>query len=583
MQPAPPAGFADSLGLPSFQAHLLYNRGIRERVEVDPYLADDSTYLHDPMLLPDMAGAVDRIEKALSAGETIGVFGDFDVDGITGTALLVQAFQELGAKVVPYLPDRVDEGHGLNVDAIKSLRAEGVSLLVTVDCGSSSADEVGVAALLGVDVIVTDHHSLSDTPPEATALVNPSRRDSSYPYHGLTGAGLSFKLAEAVWSALGKSHPDHLLELAAMGTVADLGPLTGENRYLVKKGLERLNETRHPGLKALIARSGQTFGMLDTESLAFGLIPRLNAAGRLGDASVSLKLLTATSLEAAEPIAEHLEHQNAERRRLSEEGVAQAYERLETESGPIPPIIILEHEEWLPGILGLIAGNLTEAFYRPAVAVLVEGETCRASARSIPEFNIVSALHKSRHLFHRYGGHPRAAGFAMPASDLPRLKRELTAVADQELGNMDLVPTIDVDCEITPALLDDHNFGFIQSLSPFGEENPAPVFLTRNARVVDARQVGQQNKHLKMRVGHNGQVWPAIAFRQGDREVTAGDNVDLVYTASLNNWNGQRTLELNVLDFRPVGPAGPTNAWPDAGARPSASGPSPVDSPQFDW
>ena len=551
MHPALPVGFAQSLDLSPFQAHLLYNRGIREREEVEPYLADHSIHLHDPLMLPDMAKAVDRIERAVAAGETIGVFGDFDVDGLTGTALLVLALGELGAKVVSYLPDRVDEGHGLNTDAVRSLRAQGVSLLVTVDCGSSSTEEVEVASSLGVDVIVTDHHTLSDNPPTTIALVNPSRGDSNYPYGGLTGAGLSFKLVEALWSALGRPRPDHFLELAAMGTVADLGPLTGENRYLVKKGLERLNETRHPGLKVLIARSRQKYGLLDTDSLAFGLIPRLNAAGRLGNAYLSLKLLTATSLDAAEPIAEHLERQNDERRRLSEEAVAQAYKKLDREFGTVPPIIILEHEEWLPGILGLVAANLTESFYRPAVAVLVEGETCRASARSIPEFDIISALHQSRDLFHRYGGHPRAAGFAMSASDLPRLKMELTKVADEELGASELVPSIDVDCEITPALLDAPNVNFIQSLSPFGEQNPAPVFLTRNVRVSEVRQVGQQKQHLKMRVSHSGRIWEAIAFRQGARGVTMGDTLDLVYTAAMNHWRDQPRLELNVLDFRP--------------------------------
>ena len=305
--PSPPAGFAQSLGLAPFQEHLLYNRGIRHQEELDQFLAADARLTYDPLLLPDMSKAVNRLQTALADGEVIGIFGDFDTDGVTGTALLVQALTELGAKVISYLPDRVDEGHGLNAAAIESIRAQNASLLVTVDCGVSSAEEVELASSLGIDTIITDHHSLPAVVPKAQAVVNPRRPDSRYPYDGLTGVGLSFKLVEALWAALGRPQPDHLLELVALGTVADVGPLTGENRYLVKKGLERLNATQHAGLRALIARSGVRPGSLDTESLSFGLIPRLNAAGRLGDASLSLELLTASSTEVAGPIAERLE------------------------------------------------------------------------------------------------------------------------------------------------------------------------------------------------------------------------------------------------------------------------------------
>jgi single-stranded-DNA-specific exonuclease len=549
---APPAGFARSLGLPPFQAHLLYNRGIRRPEELDAYMAADLRLANDPMLLPDMGKAVARLERALATGEVIGVFGDFDTDGVTGTALLVDALQELGSRVVPYLPDRLDEGHGLNAEAIESLRAKGVSLLVTVDCGVSSVEEVRLASSMEIDTIITDHHSLPSSIPDALAIVNPRRPDSSYPYHGLTGVGISFKLIEALWAALGRPRPDHLLELVALGTVADVGPLTGENRHLVKWGLERLNETRHPGLRALVARSRLKLGSLDTESLSFGLIPRLNAAGRLGDASLSLELLTATSPEAAERIAEDLERLNDERRLLTAEGVAQAREQVELQSQTVPPIIIVQHREWQPGILGLIAGGLSESFYRPVVAISLGEQVSRASARSIPEFDIVEALQGSSGLFHRFGGHPQAAGFTMPTRHLARLKRDLAAAADGKMEGADLVPTIEIDCEISPALLDDQNFGFIQALRPFGEGNPAPVFLTRNAVVAEARRVGKRRNHLKMRIAHGESSWEAIAFGQGDKAADSGATVDIVYTVGLNDWGGRQTMQLNVLDFRPA-------------------------------
>ena len=551
-RPTPPLGFAKSLGTPPFQAHLLYNRGIRSREELDAYLAADLRLAADPMLLPDMGKAVARLRRALSTGEMIGAFGDFDTDGVTGTALLVQALGELGSRVVPYLPDRVDEGHGLNVEAIKSLRARGVSLLVTVDCGVSSIEEVKLASSLGIDTIITDHHSLPSSVPDALAIVNSKRPDSSYPFRELTGVGLSFKLVEALWAALGRARPDQLLELVALGTVADVGPLTGENRHLVKWGLDRLNETRNVGLRALVASSKLRMGSLDTDSLSFGLIPRLNAAGRLGDANLSLDLLTATSPEAAERIAEELESRNNERRLLTAQGLAQSLEQLKLQLQTVPSIIIVQHKEWLPGILGLIAGNLSERFYRPAVAISMGEQVSRASARSIPEFDIIEALQRSRGLFHRFGGHPQAAGFTMPTSHLTRLKNDLITAADERMGGTDLVPAIEVDCEISPALLNDHNFGFIEALRPFGEGNPAPVFLTRNAMVESARQVGKQRDHLKMRIAHGGRTWEAIAFGQGDSAAAAGARVDLVYTVGLNDWGGRKSLQLNMLDFRPA-------------------------------
>ena len=549
-RPTPPLGFARTLCLPPFQAHLLYNRGITSPAQLDAFLTADSSLSHDPFLLPDMGSAVSRLQRALRGGEVVAIFGDFDADGVTGTALLAQALREMGARVIPYLPDRVDEGHGLNTEAIESLRAQDVSLLVTVDCGSNSVEEVETASSMGMDTVITDHHSIPPVLPNASALVNPRRPDSTYPYDGLTGAGLSLKLAEGLFAAAGRPPPDHLLELAALGTVADVGPLTGENRHIVRAGLERLNETQNPGLSALIGRSGLTFGSLDVESLSYGLIPRLNAAGRLGHASLSLRLLTAGSREEADPIAEELERHNDQRRQHTEEGVAQARDQVEDDADGIAPIIVVEHREWLPGVLGLIAGRLAEEYYRPAVAVSIDGPLCRASARSIPELDIVETLAKSHELFHRFGGHPRAAGFTASTADLPRIRRELLAAAEEKLDGVGLAPSIQVDCEISPALLDDQNLEFIQSLGPFGEGNPSPVFLTQNAHVVDTRLVGKTSDHWKMRIGHGRRTWDAIAFRQGELAVAAGDRVDLVYTAGLDDWGGLPRLQLNVLDFR---------------------------------
>ena len=551
--PAPPAGFADSLGLSSFQAHLLYNRGIRQRSEAQRFLAVDASSLNDPMLLPDMGVAVARLSAALTSDESIGIFGDFDADGITGTAVLVRGLRHLGATVLPYLPDRVSEGHGLNDRAIRLLKGQGVTLLVTVDCGATSVDEVALAGSLGMDVIITDHHSMVTEGAAACAMINPSRPDSAYPFPHLTGVGVSFKLVEALYADLGETYPEDLMELVALGTVADVGRLTGENRYFVKKGLEYLNATRSPGLQALIARAGLVAGDLDAESLSFGLIPRLNVAGRLGHAGISLDLLTASTLEMAEPLADELDRKNGERRRLTEQGVSaarmQVDERLE--SAGIPSIVIVSSRDWVPGILGLIAGRVSEHYNRPAIAISVGDEVSRASARSIPEFDIVKELAASRDLLVKFGGHSQAAGFTVPTELLPTLQRELEAVADERLRGMDLRPRLEYDCDVSPTMLTGENFAFIQSLAPFGNGNPAPVFLTRDARVVEVRQVGKTGDHLKMRVSHSGDVWDAIAFRQGDRLDAASHRIDLLYTVGLNNWGGRSRMELAVQEFRP--------------------------------
>ena len=553
--PVPPPGFSRKLGLSPFYAHLLYNRGIRTSSQAESYLAADSRLANDPFLLPDMGKAVARVRRAVEGGEHIGVFGDFDTDGVTGTALLTTALRNLGATVTPYLPHRVDEGHGLNDQALRTLSDLGVSLVVTVDCGASSIDEVAYAGTIGIDVIVTDHHPSQEYSPAAWAVIDPQRSDSRYPYPDLTGVGMAYKLAQALYDEMGRALPEGLLELVALGTVADVGPLTGENRYLVKEGLRAINTTNNLGIRALAAVCGAKLGSLDTESLSFGLIPRLNAAGRLDHALTSLQLLCATDPADAERLAEGLDRKNGERQVLTEQGVREAEEQLEAESGPEgpPSIILASSDEWTPGVLGLIAGRLAERYHRPAIAISIGAELSRASARSIPEFDIASALAECQQHFVRFGGHPQAAGFTARTSELGSLKGRLRALADERLAGLDLSPRISVDCEVSPSLFRGKGFEFVQSLAPFGAGNRAPIFLTRFARVVRASQVGADERHLRLRLWHGGDFWDAIAFRQGDMIESARGNIDLVYTVDLNTWRDTTALQLKVLDLTPTG------------------------------
>ena len=537
------------MGRTPFQAHLLYNRGVRSPQDLEFYLAADGRLSHDPFMLPDMDGAVARLRQAVEARELVGVFGDFDADGLTGTALLVEALRELDCPVTHYLPEREREGHGLNPGAIDVLDERGVKLVVTVDCGVGACEEIALAASRGIDTVVTDHHVPPPTLPQAAAIVDPNLNGSRYPFDGLTGVGLAYKLVEALWAELGRTRPEHLLDLVALGTVADVGRLVDENRYFVKRGLETINRTPRPGLEALISKSKLEPGEIDVEALSFKLIPRLNAAGRLGDPSDSLRLLTAASLDEAGPLVDGIEKQNEQRRRMAAETASEALEQVESLEA-VPPLIVVKKEGWHPGILGLIAARLVDTYGRPSIAVSVGPDFSRASARSVPRFDIEQALRLNEGLLEQFGGHPQAAGFTVATPRLAELQERLVATAREWAGSNLPSPAMRFDCEISPGLLGEPTMSFIDSLRPFGPGNPEPVFLTRRARVVEARRVGRNESHLRLRVVHGGRGWTAVAFNRGDAPVDTGDSVDLVYNARVNEWNGSRSVELMVLDLR---------------------------------
>ena len=554
--PSPPPGFAETVGLPPLQTQLLFNRGLRSRSEIDAFLAVDERLRHDPMLLPDMERGVDRLQAAARSGERVGIFGDFDADGVSGTALLSIGLEELGIPVASYLPDRVDEGHGVNEKGIEYLRERGASLLVTVDCGGGSGEEIRAAARIGMETIVTDHHVLDDDLPPACAVISHTRRDSAYPYPHLTGAGTAFKLTEALFDRMGRPRPDHLIGLAALGTVADIGPLTGENRFLVKHGLDRLNRAPGVGVRALMASAGVDQGTLDTETLGFKLIPRLNAAGRLDHAGLSLDLLTATDPGAAARLAAELDAMNKERRALTgrclDEALGQVDALAQSGSG-LPPLLFVGSQTWPPGVLGLIAGRLADRLQRPAVALCFDTDTSRASARSIDGFDMVGALRQAADLLVRFGGHRQAAGFTVKTVNLYSLQRRLQSVAGEALAHLEPAHALDVDAEASPcAVLEQENFRFVQALAPFGKDNPAPLFLGRGVRVVESRVVGRGKGHLKLRVSSGDGIWDAIAFGMGGMAESARGRVDMLYRVGIDDWGGIPKAQLTVTGLRPA-------------------------------
>jgi single-stranded-DNA-specific exonuclease len=533
-------------------AQLLYNRGITEPVQFEPFLAADERLAGDPFLLSGMAEAVPRVIRALLKGELIAVYGDFDADGVTATAILTQGLSLLGNKAIPYIPHRVAEGHGLRHAALSELRQRGVSLVITVDCGVTAFAEVEGAQNEGLDIIITDHHALVSSLPPALAVINPKRDNSAYPFSGLAGVGVAFKLLQALFRASGKERRlDEFLDLVALGTVTDLVPLLGENRYLVKKGLETLNATSRPGLRELVLCAGLGLGNLDTENISYMLGPRLNAPGRLEHAFLSYELLVTTSSERGRQLAALLEEKNAERQRLTSHVLSKAKEEL-SPVDPDVPLLMVGGQDFPPGVIGVVAGKLVDEFYRPAVVLELGAEVSRGSCRSIPEFDITAALTQCCELLSHFGGHARAAGFTLPSNNVAALKRKLLEIARRELAGIHFRSTLAIDAEIPLSELSAETFKLVKMLAPFGQDNPAPTFLSHRVRVADWRCLGSKGEHLKLKLRDGDVVWDAIGFDIGHLSPDITPYLDIVYNLGEERWGGAELLRLNILDLLPV-------------------------------
>jgi len=549
--PAPPS-FVHELGMPALWASLLFNRGVRSPAEARSFLAAPRP--GDPFALDGMDAAASRVLRAVEGRERITVYGDFDADGVTASALLFTALSRMGGNVSAYLPNRVSEGHGLNVAALRQLRAEGASLVITVDTGITASHEVEAANALGIDTVITDHHLALAPAPPAVAVVTPPDAAGASPLRFLAGAGLAFKLAHALYLARGEPLPDDLVGLAAVGTVADLTPLQGENRVLVTAGLAALQRTPSPGILALCETARQRPDRLDTEALSFGLVPRLNAAGRLGSPETSLRLLTASSLEEALPYAQTLEHLNRERQVITDELSADALPVAQLQAKD-SHLLFIAGAQFMPGINGLVASRMVDRFQRPAVVAAVADGVARASARSVPGFNLAEALRSvSGHLV-RHGGHAAAAGFVAREAELRRVSEMLAALAGAVLGGRDLTPSLVVDAVAAPRTLLDDTLRFLERLGPFGQGNPTPLFLARAMHVVEARRVGAEGRHLSLTLRGEGAVWDAVWFSSRGQDavgsgLATGAAVDIVYSMSRDTRFPEGRPRLVVEDLR---------------------------------
>jgi single-stranded-DNA-specific exonuclease len=536
---------------------VLYNRGITDEQEMaDFLLADRLAPTADLFRMAGMNHTIDRIRRAIRAHEPIAIYGDYDVDGVTATALLVQTLATFGANVRPYIPHRAEEGYGLNVEALQHLKDDGVRLIITVDCGVRSLSEVAFAKSIGVDLIVSDHHMPLEELPDAYALINPKQPDCPYPFKELAGVGIAFKIAQALLLVNAKMDAvkvtlteDELLDLVALGTVADLAPLLGENRVLVARGLQQLRQTQRPGLQALIQISG--IKTIETGAIGFSLGPRLNAAGRLDHALNAYDLLMTRDMAEAERIAWDLDLRNRDRQTLTRDLFEKAREMVLAQSNRAA-LLFAADPSFNSGVVGLVASRLTEDFYRPSVVIEQGPVESRGSCRSIPEFHITQALDECRELFVRHGGHAAAAGFTIETAKLEVLSQRLSAIAERQLGGQELMPTLSIDAVLHLHKLKADLFHALKQLEPHGYANPTPIFASRGVSIVELRTVGMDGAHLKMKVGDGGTVFDAIGFKFGPmaERLTRGDKLDIAYTFEENDWNGERKYQLNIKDIK---------------------------------
>jgi single-stranded-DNA-specific exonuclease len=538
-------------------AQILYNRGFLDPRSALAFLRGEGV-THDPFRMEGMAKAVSRIRLAIKRKEVIIVYGDFDADGVTSTTLLVTVLKALGANAHPYIPHRVDEGYGLNHEALSRLAMRGAHLVITVDCGIRSVDEVETGKAAGLDMIITDHHSVGPELPRALAVINPKQEHCKYPEKMLAGVGVTFKLAEALLRTSAAQdrktlpiQPADLLDLVAIGTVADLVPLgTPENRMLVIEGLKALHRAERLGLRALLDVASLAPAQVDATAIGFIIGPRLNAAGRLESAMTAYHLLMAGTLAEAIPYALRLQELNETRQRLTRE--MQTYARtlagVETQD---TPLIFAADAHFKQGIVGLVAGRLTEEFYRPSVVVHRGEAESHGSCRSIAEFNITEALDQCADLLIRHGGHAQAAGFTIHNDNLMRFRERMIDLAATQLSGQALQPRLLIDAEVPLYGLNTHLYEALKRLEPCGHGHPAPVLATRRLRVANHRTVGKDQAHLKLRLTDGNLEQEAIAFRFGELSGALPPVVDVAYALEVNEWNGERSLQLNVIDIQP--------------------------------
>jgi single-stranded-DNA-specific exonuclease len=544
---------------PSLITKLLAQRGILEQESIHDFLNPDYAKLHDPFRFRQMQIAVDRIWKAIEGKEKVTIYADYDADAITALSVMYLGLKKLGITVDYYIPDRFSEGYGMNLEAIRTIAATGNKLIITVDCGINAVEEAKLCKELGMDLIITDHHEVTGELPDALAIVNPKNPKDDYPFPFLTGVGVAYKVMQAVFQATGNREQGTvegwekwLLDLVAIGTVADCQSLTGENRILVSYGLKVLAKTKWPGLKAMLAAANLKTNKYDTFTLGFILAPRINAAGRIKHGDVAFKLLVAENTTEGQILASELNKLNQHRQLLTEQVMSEA--KAQIELAPDKKVLMAAGKDWPKGVVGLVAGRLAEQYNRPVLAISTIEGLATGSARSTPEFDIVAALTAAKDLLQKYGGHTQAAGFTLASDNLPSFHQRLLEYADSL--NLTLnEATLEIDAEVEPTDITWENYGYLEKLAPFGYGNAKPKFSAKGLMVLDCRPVGSDNKHCKLKVKFGDHQLEAICFGQGflNNSVKVGQTIDAVFELLANEWNGNKQLQLKILDVKQNG------------------------------
>ena len=547
---------AEKNNIPLIIANILLNRGISDD-EFSSFMSKSRKHIKNPFDMLDMEKAADRIKAAIDNHEKIVIYGDYDVDGITSTALLYEFLNNNGADVEYYIPDRKDEGYGINIMAVNKLIKRGINLLVTVDCGITAIGEVEFAKLQGMDVIITDHHTCKERiPTAAVAVVNPKRPDDEYEFDGLAGVGVAFKLALALAIKLGLDTGktfDEYVDLAAVGTIADVVPLRDENRIIVDKGLRLLQNPKRPGLRELLAVAGMADKQVNASTIAFSIAPRLNAAGRLGTAVTAVELLLTRDENNAIRIARELDKENRERQDTEQEINLEALDMIANDPNfAKKKVIVLAKEGWHNGVIGIVASRIAEKFYKPTILISLTDGKGKGSGRSIEGFNLFDALNDSEELLTNFGGHAVAAGLGINEDNIEEFTKKINKYAEGVVTEEDMLPVVKIDCMLGGRNLNIGTVKVLNTLEPYGMGNEKPVFGLKNAVVIAVSAVGADNKHIRMQIEKDGVRINCIGFNMGEytRLISSGDLVHLAFRLDINVYQGIESAQLVLVDIK---------------------------------
>ena len=538
--------------LSNLVAKILSNRNIlgREMQEDDikKFLNPTRDDFYDPFLLPDMKQAVERIEQAINNNEKILIYGDYDADGITSTTILIKFFKEIGVEVDKYIPNRLEEGYGINNKALEEIKNRGIDLIITVDTGITANDQVKYANELGLDVIITDHHEPSDEIPKAVAVIDAKRKNNKYPFNQLAGCGIAFKLTQAI-SIKRKLEPSKYLknlDIVSIGTISDLVPLVDENRVIVKLGLMLVKQTKNIGLRKLLLKS--QLKELDSTSISFGITPRINAAGRLGNQNDALNLFITEDAKEAERLSEILNSYNIERQKIGNKIYEEAISQLKDKE---KNCIILGKEDWHHGVIGIVSSKITEKFNKPSILLCFENNIAKGSGRSVPGFDLYKAISSTKEYLLGFGGHTMACGLSLTVENFEKFKKEITKYIDENLDISKLEKEIYIDEILTIDDLDIEKIKELKSLEPFGEENPEPIIMYKNVEINGIRTLSE-NKHLKLSLKKNDKIIDAIGFNLGElaEKYKIGDTIDIVGNIEINSFNGKDLIQIRLIDIR---------------------------------